>query len=140
MLSQVPINNDDVYDEPSPQVILIKGNKSFETVCIPGMQQYYTNVLRTGKDYAYLKLAYFEFPRADSISKVVGNSAELTCTVKWDLGYPPIHPDLTQYTSPYATHREAAVSMMVGIDRIKTLADASSIMKKMLLETQTRLG
>ena len=72
MISQANIEKNETYDSPSPQVILIRGNRCVETISLPMLQQYYTNILRPNKDYAYFKLTYFDFPINDSITKMVG--------------------------------------------------------------------
>ena len=37
-------------------------------------------MIRYGKDYAYFKIGYFDFPLNDSLVKVIGNIV-FTCTI-----------------------------------------------------------
>jgi hypothetical protein len=57
------------YNAPGAQVVLIKGNDGIEVVSVPGLTQYFTNLSMTGRDCAYYQITYLDFPINDSLIK-----------------------------------------------------------------------
>jgi hypothetical protein len=76
--------------------VYITGKTCVEPVSLPNVQQYYSNITRLNKDYAFFKLVYFDFPLNDSIEKIIGEEEQVN--VKFDVWYTPtVRPKEWQY-------------------------------------------
>jgi hypothetical protein len=42
------------YATPSTQYVLVKGKTGTEPISIPGLQNYYANLMMEGREYGYL--------------------------------------------------------------------------------------
>lgn len=60
------------YDVPSTQYVLIKGNSGIEPISVPGLQNFYSNLMIAGREYGYIQVAHFDFPVNDSPTKIFG--------------------------------------------------------------------
>ena len=68
---------DNIYQTPTKQMVVLRGTNPVETISLPSLQTYYNNIQIPGREYGYVQVTHFDFPVCDSLYKTIGTQDRL---------------------------------------------------------------